>query len=169
MQYVEAGKHDTDSMLTFRGAILDLFQKWLQASASGWPKVRKKMLKYRRTILFATVAGFGISGVAIAQTSEPQAPAIVVEAPSGLTEKQQREWDKLNCEAQQLEKRLATLRARILDDREEVSEAQRRLERAQAKLDREEEDLNRTQSRIEDAEKDRSRIEKKRIDLLAGR
>lgn len=43
MQYVEAGKHDTDSMLTFRGAILDLFQKWLQASASGWPKVRKKM------------------------------------------------------------------------------------------------------------------------------
>ncbi|QFT77465.1 hypothetical protein [Erythrobacter sp. THAF29] len=114
------------------------------------------------------VAAVLLAYPALAQTaSETSGPTIVVEAPEGLSEKQLREWDKLNREAAQLEKRLASLRSRLLDDREELAEAERRLERAQAKLKREQEDLKRTQNRIADAEKDRTRIERRRIELLA--
>ncbi len=118
-----------------------------------------------------TIAGGAIilafSTAAMAQTDQPAPVEIVVRAPPGLTDTQQRNWDKLNKDAAQLQKNLAKLRVRILDDREEVAEAQRRVERAQSKLDSERRDLARTQDRIDDAEKDRAKIERKRIEIVA--
>jgi len=125
-------------------------------------------MKITEKSLVAIACLMALTGTAAAQVTPSGEPSIVVTAPQNLSEKQMKEWDKLNREAARLEKRLVTLREQILDDRAEVSEAQRRLERAQSKLDRENNDLTRTGSRIKDAEKDRSRIEKKRIKILTG-
>lgn len=102
-----------------------------------------------------------IGGPAAAQTE----PEIVVTAPAGLTEKEQREWDKINRDAEKLASRMAKLRTEAEDEASDVAKAERDVERAEKKLRDKRRDMEKTQRDIARAERDMQKLEERRAKL----
>ena len=94
---------------------------------------------------------------------------IVVIAPSGLGEKEARDWADLNQDARKLGERMAKLRKEMRDDESDVAEARRDFEDAERKLQKEQEDLDETARDIAENERDMQNIQRRRDELRANR
>lgn len=99
----------------------------------------------KNLLLAAAIA----SAPLFALTTPVAAQQITVTAPSNLEGDRQRDWDRLERQAQRLASRIADRQGTVLDENREVANAQERLARAEAGLREEERELERANVRLE--------------------
>ncbi|WP_340588101.1 hypothetical protein [Erythrobacter alti] len=94
-----------------------------------------------------------------ALTAPVAAQQITVTAPSDLDGDEQRDWERLERQANRLAERIVDRQGTVLDEQREVANAQERLARAEANLREEERELERATDRLAQAREELDRVE----------
>ena len=103
---------------------------------------------------------------AIAPAAAQTATAdLVVEAPSGLSEAEMRQWNSVNADARKLEKKIAKLETEFADDQSDVADAEKALNKARKKLSKERDDYDKTARKLEKARRETVKIAERRAEL----
>jgi septal ring factor EnvC (AmiA/AmiB activator) len=115
-------------------------------------------------------AFLALTPAAQAQTQSPG--DIVIKAPSNLTVQNEREWTKLKRDYEKLnkqivdrEKRVARERANAAKQQKRVADAQKRLSREQSRLQGNERNLSREMSRLQSDVQDRAKVQGRMIEM----
>ena len=116
---------------------------------------------------------FAFLALAPAAQAQTQAPEnIVIKAPSNLTVQNESEWTKLKRDYEKLnkqiidrEKRVARERAAAAKQQKRVADAQKRLDREQSRMSKTERNLSREMSRLQSDVQDRAKVQGRMFEM----